>query len=73
MARSIEQRITRLEALVEHLRKLANVKLKSCEHPTCQITGGYWQDGEACGYCNGIQILVEGPKLSKNYETGNEI
>jgi hypothetical protein len=65
MARSIEQRIARLEALVEHLRKLANVKLKSCEHPICQQTGGYWQDGSECGYCNGIQLLVEGPKRNK--------
>ena len=59
MARSIEQRITRLEKLVEHLCKLADVKLNPCHHPYCETSGGYWQDGGECGLCHGTGITIK--------------
>ena len=54
----LEARVKKLETLVEVLRKAAGINTVPCEHATCQMTGGYWQDGSKCGHCHGTQVIV---------------
>ncbi len=53
-----EQRIKKLEKLVKVLCERVGVEITPCTHPNCDMTGGYWQDGNECGHCDGTQFIV---------------
>jgi hypothetical protein len=53
-----ERRVKKLEKLVEALCKIVGVVTKACDHNVCQMTGGYWQDGNECGHCDGTQFII---------------